>query len=181
MILTVIYFTLVILSILAIHEAGHIAVARTKTIYPYEIGFGFGPVLWSKQHRGIDWKFRLLPLGAYVKMKDEPLDALKTIDYIEIVLGGVAINILMGVALMLLCPNAILIWAIGYLSLLLGLSNLLPIWPMDGWAALVLILRNRLNNSKPLVRLEKYGGIMEGGAFFALWVIFVVSHLNIGG
>ena len=159
------------------------SVARRFGVRPYEVGFGFGHSLAHFSALGFAWHWRLWPLGAYVALRDEDLEALKTRHYLAMVVGGVAINIALGLGLILAVgvsmPTALLpllVWVFGVLSLCAGLGNLIPVWPMDGWAALVLILRNRLNDSKPLRRLESYGGKIEAGLLTAIWVVWMIVH-----
>ena len=63
---------LVVLSILVfIHELGHFTVARLLGVKVYVFSIGFGKKLISKQWKGTEWTFALIPLGGYVKMKGQ--------------------------------------------------------------------------------------------------------------
>ncbi len=63
---------LIVLSILVfIHELGHFSVARFLGIKVYVFSIGFGKKLISKQWKGTEWTFSLIPLGGYVKMKGQ--------------------------------------------------------------------------------------------------------------
>ena len=63
---------LVVLSILVfIHELGHFSVARLLGVKVYVFSIGFGKKLISKQWKGTEWTFALIPLGGYVKMKGQ--------------------------------------------------------------------------------------------------------------
>ena len=67
------FFTfLIVLSILVfIHELGHFSVARLLGVRVYVFSIGFGKKLISKQWKGTQWSFSLIPLGGYVKMKGQ--------------------------------------------------------------------------------------------------------------
>lgn len=63
---------LIVLSILVfIHELGHFTVARLLGVRVYVFSIGFGKKLISKQWKGTEWTFSLIPLGGYVKMKGQ--------------------------------------------------------------------------------------------------------------
>jgi len=63
---------LIVLSILVfIHELGHFTVARLLGVKVYVFSIGFGKKLISKQWKGTQWSFSLIPLGGYVKMKGQ--------------------------------------------------------------------------------------------------------------
>ena len=63
---------LIVLSILVfIHELGHFSVARLLGVKVYVFSIGFGKKLISKQWKGTQWSFSLIPLGGYVKMKGQ--------------------------------------------------------------------------------------------------------------
>ncbi|MEA2017211.1 MAG: RIP metalloprotease RseP [Campylobacterota bacterium] len=67
------FFTfLIVLSILVfIHELGHFTVARLLGVKVYVFSIGFGKKLITKQWKGTQWTFSLIPLGGYVKMKGQ--------------------------------------------------------------------------------------------------------------
>jgi len=63
---------LIVISILVfIHELGHFTVARLLGVKVYVFSIGFGKKLISKQWKGTEWSFSLIPLGGYVKMKGQ--------------------------------------------------------------------------------------------------------------
>ena len=67
---------LVVLSILVFfHELGHFTMARLLGVKVYIFSIGFGKMLFEKEFYGTKWRFSLIPLGGYVKMKgQEDLD-----------------------------------------------------------------------------------------------------------
>ncbi len=67
---------LLVLSILVFfHELGHFSVAKLLGVKVYVFSIGFGKMLFEKEYKGTKWRFSLIPLGGYVKMKgQEDLD-----------------------------------------------------------------------------------------------------------
>ncbi len=64
-------FLLVLSVLVFIHELGHFTVARLLGVKVYVFSIGFGKKLISKQWKGTQWTFSLIPLGGYVKMKGQ--------------------------------------------------------------------------------------------------------------
>ncbi len=63
---------LIVLSILVfIHELGHFLAARYFGVTVHVFSIGFGKKLFSKTWKGTEWRFALIPLGGYVKMKGQ--------------------------------------------------------------------------------------------------------------
>lgn len=51
-----------------LHEVGHFVTARRTGMKATQFFMGFGPRLWSRHHNGVEYGFRALPLGAYVRI-----------------------------------------------------------------------------------------------------------------
>ena len=67
-----IYINLIIifLLIILIHELGHYTIARLFKTTVTDFSIGFGKVLFQfKDRYSTKWKFSLIPLGGYVKIK----------------------------------------------------------------------------------------------------------------
>lgn len=71
MIIEVILAILLISVIVLVHEAGHFAVGRLCGIGVEEFSIGFGPRLLGWRRKGIDYSFRAIPLGGYVRFTGE--------------------------------------------------------------------------------------------------------------
>lgn len=71
--LTAIAFVFAIGLLVAVHEAGHFAVARAFGVKVLRFSIGFGPRIfgWTSKRSGTQYQLGLLPLGGYVKMLDE--------------------------------------------------------------------------------------------------------------
>ena len=82
-ILSIIIFILSLSFIVAIHELGHLAMAKVFKVYAYEYAIGFGPKLFKKKRKDGETHFsiRAIPLGGFVSMFDEPEDAIELLGY----------------------------------------------------------------------------------------------------
>lgn len=63
-VLTIFIFGLLVF----IHELGHFLAAIKNGVYVEEFAFGFGPKVFSKKWKNVDYRINLIPLGGYVKM-----------------------------------------------------------------------------------------------------------------
>jgi membrane-associated protease RseP (regulator of RpoE activity) len=103
---------------------------------------GFGKELFSFYYRGTKYRFALLPLGGYNKLEHE-LDycrsktALPNLPYSKkllVLLSGCLINIITGL-IALFCGikfNIYELYYFGWISIALGVTNLLPFPALDG-------------------------------------------------
>lgn len=73
---TLIYFILMLGTIVFIHELGHFFWAKKCGVYCYEFSLGFGPKLFSFNRKNDEtlYCWRLIPLGGYVAMAGEEAD-----------------------------------------------------------------------------------------------------------
>jgi len=69
--MTFIFFILMIGGLIAIHEAGHMLVAKLFNIYVKEYAIGFGPKLFSKKGKETTYTLRLIPLGGFTAMVEQ--------------------------------------------------------------------------------------------------------------
>ncbi|MGH3003995.1 MAG: M50 family metallopeptidase [Gaiellaceae bacterium] len=51
-----------------IHEAGHFFAARAVGMTPRKFYIGFGPAIWKRTRRGVEYGIGSIPLGGYVKI-----------------------------------------------------------------------------------------------------------------
>lgn len=75
--MTIIYFILILGIIVCIHEFGHFLFAKKAGIYVYEFSIGMGPRLfkWKRENDETVYSIRLLPIGGFVQMAGEDLEA----------------------------------------------------------------------------------------------------------
>lgn len=68
---TLLVFIFVIGILVFVHELGHYVAARMVGIRVEEFAVGMGPKVWGYRKNGIDYNFRALPIGGFVKMYGE--------------------------------------------------------------------------------------------------------------
>jgi len=136
----------IILSLLAaliLHELGHFIAARACGISVMQAGFGWGPKLFGTQVGGIEYCFRLLPVGAYVRLDMAELQKRPLIQQLIVLLAGVAVNLVL----------AFIGWGsfFGIINLALAIGNLFPLYQFDGWKTGMVIFRRIFKGKNPLV------------------------------
>ena len=108
--MTLIYFILILGTIVFIHELGHFFWAKKSGVYCYEFSLGFGPKLFSFNRKNDETLYclRLIPVGGYVAMAGEEVDDDKSVpkdkkmynkpfhQKLIIVLAGVINNFILG-------------------------------------------------------------------------------------
>lgn len=71
MILTGIYFVLILSAIIIVHELGHLIAAKRFGVYCKEFSIGMGPIVWQRTKGETAWSIRALPIGGFVAMAGE--------------------------------------------------------------------------------------------------------------
>ena len=79
--MTLIYMILILGIIVFIHEFGHFIFAKRAGIYVYEFSLGMGPRLFKFKRKNdeTEYSLRLFPIGGYVQMAGEEIEADKNI------------------------------------------------------------------------------------------------------
>ena len=128
---------------LILHEMGHFFAARACKVPVTEAGLGWGPKVIGFRFNGVDYQFRLLPLGAYIRMDMSTLQQRSLFQQLFVLLAGIAVNVVLaGVA-----------WGtfFGALNLVLAVGNLFPLYQQDGWKSGMVIFRRVFKRRSPLV------------------------------
>ena len=75
-IISIVLFLISLTVLIAIHEAGHLAMAKLFNVYCKEYSIGFGPAILKKKRKGGETAFciRAIPLGGYVSMYGEEIE-----------------------------------------------------------------------------------------------------------
>ena len=74
-------FFIVLTPLIFFHELGHYYAARKSGVKVESFSIGFGPELFGYTDKNnTRWKFSLIPLGGYVKMKGELINLTKSIN-----------------------------------------------------------------------------------------------------
>jgi membrane-associated protease RseP (regulator of RpoE activity) len=121
------------------HEVGHLVAARICGVAASELSLGLGPRICGVRLRGMTFNLRAFPVGSFVLLDGTTLRARPMPQQLFVHLGGVAANTL----LFVLTFGTIM----GWLNLVLAVSNLLPIYKQDGWKCGVLLMRRVFNGS----------------------------------
>lgn len=95
--------------IIAVHEWGHLVVAKLFDVRVHAFSLGFGPRLWGFQRGETEYKVSAIPLGGYVKLggeqpdevTEDPRDFLNKPRWqrILVYLAGPAMNVLLALVL----------------------------------------------------------------------------------
>jgi len=158
-------FILSFAAALIAHELGHLLAARLCRISITEAGLGWGPVLLSARARGMNYKLRLLPLGAYIRMDMVALQKRTLGQQLFVLLAGIMVNLLLG--------TLALGTFFGTINLALALGNLFPIYQQDGWKAGMVISRRVF--SRPVPVIEWSFTIAAGVSALALGALILSS------
>lgn len=113
----ILVFIVAISLLVAIHELGHLIVAKIFNVYCHEFAIGFGPKLFSKVGKETTYSLRAVPLGGFVAMagegethegmpEDIPLErtvkGIHPFKRILIMLAGIFMNIVLFVVLLMI-------------------------------------------------------------------------------
>lgn len=81
LLITILAFVFILGLTVTIHEFGHFLFAKKAGIYVYEFSIGMGPRLFKFKRKNdeTDYSIRLLPIGGYVQMAGEDIEADKDI------------------------------------------------------------------------------------------------------
>src|SRR2546430_8802609 len=150
-----------------IHELGHLAAARVCGVSAPQLGLGWGPKLFGIKLRGVEFRLHLLPVGAYVRLDMQELQARPLVQQVFVLLAGVFVNL--GAALATEGS-----W-FSLMNLLLAATNLLPLYQQDGWKCGMVILRKLLRRKSALV--EWTFTLTGGGLSLALFAAFAFRYL----
>ena len=104
MLITVVFFILLLGVLVLAHEWGHFIVARIFGVKVEEFAFGFPPRLFSVTRRGTRYALNLFPLGGYVKIfgedgegesRPESFSSRSLLQRLGIIAAGVAMNVIL--------------------------------------------------------------------------------------
>ena len=77
------YFLIMVLVfgvLIFIHEFGHFVVALKLGLKVERFSLGFGPALWKKTYKGVEYRISAIPLGGYVSIPDVDPEGTKAIE-----------------------------------------------------------------------------------------------------
>lgn len=106
----VVFFTVLSVSV-ALHELGHLSVAKMFKLSIPKYFVGFGPTLWSRKIKGTDAGVKAIPLGGFVLIEDDKypekseerslLSHVSPWKRVLIYLAGPAVNIVLGTVILM--------------------------------------------------------------------------------
>jgi len=151
--------------IILIHELGHLIVAKLCKVGVEIYSIGFGKKLLCFQYKGTDYRISLIPFGGYCRLEGEMKPSKSSTAFsnkryclkLFVSLAGCIANIITGFIALYLTKS---LYLFGYLSIWLGLTNLLPIPALDGSYPFLFLLEKKFGKEKGLKiasRVIKYG------------------------
>jgi membrane-associated protease RseP (regulator of RpoE activity) len=117
--------------------------ARVCFVPVPEFGLGWGRKLFGFQFGTVEYKLRMLPVGAYVRLDIAELQRRNLSQQVFILLAGIIVN-LVAAALTMGTP-------FGTMNLLLATTNILPLYQQDGWKCGMVMLRALLRRKSAVV------------------------------
>lgn len=146
-------FLLSLVVCIVLHELSHLFIAKLVGCGIETISLGFGKPLISFKYKKIRINISPILLGGYVELKNElnisdDKDSFSNLPYrkkLAIALAGCIMNIISGLLCLFLAIKIqnYNLWYFGYLSIALGITNLLPIPCLDGGYVIYLPLYYR--------------------------------------
>lgn len=163
-----------------VHELGHLIVAKLCGCGVDIFSVGFLKPVWRKKIGKTIYQITPFLLGGFTKLKGEmdgnskDKDAFTNLIYskkIWIILAGVTFNFILAGILIGICKITYIdvIYKIALLNILLGVSNLLPIPPLDGSYPITIPIFEKVFGKKEGYRKLKKVNIIS----------FVVLHVAV--
>jgi len=133
------YFVLALL----IHEGCHCIAAYACRVSISEFGVGWGPRVYGLRVRNIEFIFRALPFGAYVRFDVAELQKRPLKQQILVFIAGIIGNLIVAS----LSSGT----TFSLMNYLLAATNILPLYQQDGWKCGMVMLRAILRQKSPIV------------------------------
>lgn len=162
-----------------LHELGHLIVAKLVKCKVEVFSIGFGKELFSFKYKGTKYRIALFPLGGYNKLEHD-LDycknkyALPNLTYTKklfVILAGCLINIISGLIVGyfgLKLENYNLFY-FAFVSVGLGITNLLPIPALDGSYPFLFLIEKIIPKKYALQLIR----------FLVTWGFIILMTLNV--
>jgi membrane-associated protease RseP (regulator of RpoE activity) len=168
------------------HELGHYFAAKKVGCKVETVSLGFGKALYKVKIGETTYKISPILLGGYCSLKDESIASLdkdsftnlRYRDKVILVVAGCAVNIVIGTIFLLLgtythfriSPE---LWFFGYLSMALGITNLIPFPALDGSYPILVGLEKIYGKEKGYKIMNK---IVKVG----FWIIMTLNVATLG-
>ena len=128
---------------LLIHEACHCLAAYACRVRTSEFGFGWGPKLFGRRVRNVEFIVRALPIGAYVRLDLVQLQTRPLQQQILVLMAGIIGNVI--------AASLPLSSGFTLMNYLLAATNILPLYQQDGWKCGMIMLRAILGRKSATV------------------------------
>lgn len=162
----VFYFFLALL----LHELGHLAAARACGVTVSELSLGWGRKLFGFRLKEVNYSFRLLPVGAYVRFDLNELRVRPLGQQVVVLLAGIIVN--------LVAASTTSGTRFSGMNFLLAATNILPLYQQDGWKCGIVMLRGVLRRKSSLV--EWTFTIAGSGLSIAVFAAFSLRLFHTG-
>lgn len=123
--------------VVCLHELGHLVIAKLYKCKVEVFSLGFGKRLFGFTYKGTDYRQSLIPFGGYCKLKNElsysrSKHAFSSLPYMakfNIAIAGIMVNCISGALATIIGFhfNWYPAMYFGILSIILGISNLIPL------------------------------------------------------
>lgn len=171
-----------LVAIIIIHEAGHFIAAKLCKCHVEIFAVGFGKTIIQKKIGPTLYQLNWILFGGFCKLKDElelsnDPDSFTNKKYWEktfIAFAGILMNVLTGLPAFMLGHHFHILWlyAFGWYSLAIGLSNALPIPALDGSYPIWFLL-------EPFLGKQKTYAVMKKVFSISFQIIMVLNVLSI--
>ncbi len=128
---------------LVIHEGCHCVAAYACRISVSEFGIGWGPKICGVRVRNLEFIFRALPFGAYIRFDVAELQKRQLKQQVLVFMAGIIGNLIAASL-----SSGTLFSLMNYL---LAATNILPLYQQDGWKCGIVMLRAMLRQKSPIV------------------------------
>jgi len=177
---------IILILVIMIHELGHLWGAKKYRCKVKVFSIGFGKPFFSFRKGETIYQISWVLLGGYCSLDGE-LDyskkkrAFTNLPYMQkscIALSGILANCITG--LMSLGLGVLFNWVpfynFGYLSIVLGLSNLIPFPALDGSYPLLFLLEKKFGKKDGIILMQR--AVNAGMFFINLLNIFCILYLG---
>lgn len=151
-------FLLSLILIIIIHEAGHFFAAKLSKCKVEIFAIGFGKSIFEKKIGETIYQFNWILFGGFCKLKDElnysrSKYAFTNKTYTQkvfIALAGIGLNVITGILAIIIGKLFFnyYLYIFGFYSIIVGLSNLIPVPALDGSYPIFFLLEYKLGKKR---------------------------------
>lgn len=175
----VLLYSLII--IIIIHETGHLIAAKLCKCQVDTFAIGFGKTLFQKRIGKTNYQINIFPMGGFCKLRGELAfsndpEAFTNKKYFQkvfIAYAGIIMNLISGIPAMIIGTKLgiLPLFAFGYYSVIIGLSNGLPIPALDGSYPFWFLLEFFIGKEKAYKLIKKVFGV----SFVIIMILNIIS------